>query len=133
MYEEKLKQYDTERKRIEDKLRNVEKVDKDFYMTAEYIIQLAKHSSALFRYSEYKERRLLINTALLNVKWNGVTLYYDYKEPFNLLAEMNQSTVRGTLVDVFRTKLLDLEKASLINSIKQIFHANYRETNYYKL
>lgn len=95
MYEEKLKQYDTELKRIEDKLRNVEKVDKDFYVTAEYIIQLAKHSSALFKCSEYEERRLLINTVLLNVKWNGVNLCYDYKEPFNLLAEMNQSTVWG--------------------------------------
>ena len=122
MYEGKLK-------RIEDRLRNVDKIDKDFYVIAEYIIQLAKHSSALFKCSEYEERRLLINTVLLNVKWNGVNLCYDYKEPFNLLADMRESTGWGTLVDVFRTKLLDIEKASLINSIKQIFNANYRETN----
>lgn len=35
MDEEKLKQYDTELNRIEDKLRNAENVDKDFYITAE--------------------------------------------------------------------------------------------------
>ncbi|MAT39114.1 MAG: hypothetical protein CL946_05875 [Ectothiorhodospiraceae bacterium] len=71
MYEEKLKQYDTELKRIEDKLRNVEKVDKDFYVTAEHIIQFAKHSSALSNSSEYEERRLSTNTVLQNVKWKG--------------------------------------------------------------
>lgn len=95
MYEGKLKKYDTKLKRIEDKLRNVEKVDKDFYITAEYIIQLAKHSSALFRCSEYEERRLLINIVFLNFKWNGVNLCYDHKEPFNLLAKMHESTGWG--------------------------------------
>ena len=60
MYEGKLK-------RIEDRLRNVEKVDKDFYVTAEYITQLANHSSESCRCSEYEERRLMINTVILNV------------------------------------------------------------------
>ena len=86
MYEAKLKQYDSELNRIEDKLINIDEIDKDFYVTAEYILQLAKHSSELFKRSEYEERRLLINTVLLNVTWDGVSLCYDYKEPFNLLA-----------------------------------------------
>ena len=60
MYEGKLK-------RIEDRLRNVEKIDKDFYVTAEYIIQLANLSSESCRCSEYEERRLMINTVILNV------------------------------------------------------------------
>jgi len=95
MYEAKLKQYDSELNRIEDKLINIDEIDKDFYVTAEYILQLAKHSSELFKRSEYEERRLLINTVLLNVTWDGVSLCYDYKEPFNLLVQMNESTVWG--------------------------------------
>jgi len=88
-YEAKLKQYETELNRIEDKLNNVNKTDKDFYATAGYIVQLAKHSNELFKCSEYEERRLLIKTVLTNVTWNGENLSYDYLEPFNLLAEMN--------------------------------------------
>lgn len=95
MYEAKLSQYDSELNKIEDQLKRVEKTDKDFFITADYLIQLAKHSSELFRCSEYEERRLLINTTLLNITWNGATLYYDYKEPFNLLANMNGRTARG--------------------------------------
>ncbi len=95
MYEAKLKQYDTELNSIEDKLKSVDETDKDFYVTAEYILQLAKHSSELFRCSEYEERRLLIKTVLTNVTWNSEKLSYDYLEPFNLLAEMNESPVWG--------------------------------------
>ena len=77
----------------------VDEVDKDFYVTAEYILQLAQQSSDLFKRSEHEERRLLINTVLLNVTWDGVSLCYDYKEPFNLLVEMNESPVWGSRED----------------------------------
>ena len=95
IYEAKLKQYDTELNNIEDKLKSVDETDKDFYVTAGYIVQLAKHSDELFRCSEYEERRLLIKTVLTNVTWDSEKLSYDYLEPFNLLAEMNESMVRS--------------------------------------
>lgn len=95
MYEAKLRQYDSELNKIEDKLKRVSETDKDFYITADYIIQLAKHSSELFRCSEYEERRLLINTVLLNTNWDGIRLSYDYKEPFNLLPEIKEGLIRG--------------------------------------
>ncbi len=49
-------------------------------VNAEYIIQLAKYSSELFKCSDYEGRRLLIKTVLTNVAWNSVNLCYDYKE-----------------------------------------------------
>ncbi|NIP31957.1 MAG: hypothetical protein GTO02_21005 [Candidatus Dadabacteria bacterium] len=101
-----MKQYDTDLEIIGDKLKRVDEVDKDFYITAEYILKLAQHSSELFKCSEHEERRLLINTVLLNATWDGVCLSYDYKEPFNLLAEMNQSTEWGRWVDKVRTYLI---------------------------
>lgn len=94
-----MKQYDLELDRIKDKLSKVEKVDKDFYLTAGSIIALAKHGAELFKRSEPEERRLLIQTVLLNVKWNGQKLLYDYAEPFNLLVEMNDRPIWGELWD----------------------------------
>jgi len=117
IYEAKLTQYDTKLNNIEDKLKSVDETDKSFYITAGYIVQLAKHSSNLFRCSEYEERRLLIKSVLSNVTWNGENLSYDYLEPFNLLAEMNGSPVWGTLADVLRTKILELNKSSFVNNL----------------
>ena len=98
-YEEKLKQYDLELNRVDAQLTRIEKVDKAFYLTAGYIIQLAKHSSELFKRSEPEERRLLIKTVLLNITWDGKKLHYDYLSPFNLLVEMNERPVWGGLRD----------------------------------
>lgn len=120
-----MKQYETELNRIEYKLSNIDETDKDFYATAVYIIQLAKHSNELFKCSEYEERRLLIKTVLTNVTWNGENLSYDYLEPFNLLAEMNESLVLGTLPDVFRTKILELNKSSFLNNINILVHQKF--------
>ncbi len=121
IHEAKLKQYDMELKRIEDKLKSVDDIDTDFYVTAGYIVQLTKHSDELFKCSKYEERRLLIKTILTNVTWDSEKLNYDYLEPFNLLAEMNESTVWGGLLDVFRTKLLEINNHSVINNIQYIF------------
>ncbi len=94
-YLEKLKQYDRELDRIADRLTSIEKVDKEFYVTAGYIIQLAKHSAELFERSEYSERIELINIVLSNVTWDGEKLHYDYNSPFHLLANLNESTSWG--------------------------------------
>ncbi len=47
-YEGKLKQYETDLNKIEDKLSKVDETDKSFYVTAGYIVQTAKHSDELF-------------------------------------------------------------------------------------
>ena len=124
-YEGKLKQYETDLNKIEDKLSKVDETDKSFYVTAGYIVELAKHSRELFRCSEYEERRLLIKTVLTNATWNGENLSYNYLEPFNLLAEMNESLLLGTSLDLFRTKILELKNSTFIYNLTntaQIFN-----------
>ena len=121
-----MKQYDSELDIIEDKLKSVDEVDKDFYITAEYILQLAQRSSELFKRSEHEERRLLIKTVLLNVTWDGVSLCYDYRNPFNLLAEMNGSTVWGAQPDLNR-RPLGPQPSALTN----LSYAHHRFNNSY--
>ncbi len=90
-YEEKWKLYDSQMKLAKDKMDRVEKVGKDFYVTAGYIVQLAKHSSELFKRSELEDRKLLITTVLSSITWDGEKLHYDYIFPFNLLADVQKS------------------------------------------
>ncbi len=96
-YEEKLNQYDVELSRIKVQLAKVEKVDKDFYLTAGYIIALVRHGAELFKRSEPEERRLLIKTILPNATWDGEKLHYEYLSPFDLLVQMNERPIWGGL------------------------------------
>lgn len=132
-YEDKLKQYDLELSRIEDKLSKIEKVDKEFYLTAGYVIQLAKHSTELFKRSEPEERRLLIKTVLLNVRWNGEKLQHDYLEPFNLLVQMNERPIWGLRLDrkdsgLIKPAVSDLATA-IIETKGAINHVNKVEND----
>ena len=95
LYEKKNKQYQSQLDEIERKLTNVQKVDRAFYVTANLIVELAKHSAELFKRSEPHEAQLLIKTVLQNVTWDGKKLHYDYLEPFNLLVNLEDSTVWG--------------------------------------
>jgi DNA invertase Pin-like site-specific DNA recombinase len=90
-YEEKWKLYQNQMDMAKEKIDRVEKVGKDFYLTAGYIIQLAKHSSELFVRSELEDRKLLIKTTLSSITWDGENLLYDYIFPFNLLADVRKS------------------------------------------
>lgn len=95
LYETKSKEYNKQLVAIQTKLNNVQDVDKSFYVTANLIVELANHSEELFRRSEPEEAQLLIKTVLQNVTWDGKNLHYDYTEPFNLLANLKDSTVWG--------------------------------------
>lgn len=130
-YEEKLKQYEVEEGRIDEKLQKVEQVSKTFYITAGYIIELARHSAQLFERSEVEERRQLIKLVLLNPRWDGEKLDYDFAEPFNLLANLEDRPLMGTMLDAFRTLVINLENSTIKDSIKNLFeHFNLQPIYY---
>lgn len=109
-----MKQYDNQTLEIEDKIKRVEKVENDFYITAGYIIELTKHSSQLFECSEEDERRLLIKTVLLNIRWNGEKLLYEYNSPFDLIVQLNEGTTWGRLWEEIRNSLMSYYLLELI-------------------
>lgn len=94
-YEEKMRQYDLDTVELDEKIKRVEKVESSFYVTAGYIIELTKNSSKLFEVSKEEERRLLIKTVLLNIRWNGEKLLYEYNSPFDLIVQLNEGTTWG--------------------------------------
>jgi len=51
----------------------------------------------------------------------GASLCYDYKEPFNILAEMKESPAWGPLLDTFRTQIVELNKQNFIHNIQKSF------------
>lgn len=101
-----------------DKMDRVE----NFYVTAGYIVQLAKHSSELFKRSELEDRKLLITTVLSSITWDGEKLHYDYIFPFNLLADVQKSSNGVDLLHLREhlIKFRNLSKDKIENTIKQL-------------
>lgn len=89
-YEEKAKEYDKLYKEVTDKIRSSEQTEDSFYITAKYVLELAKHSRELFENALDEERAVLINTVLLNIRWDGKNLLYDYLKPFDLLVDFKK-------------------------------------------
>jgi len=70
-----LIQYDSDLEIVEDKLKQVNGVDKDFYITAEYILKLAHHSRKLFQHSEYEESLKRVAKILNQYKTVAICIY----------------------------------------------------------
>lgn len=61
-----------------------------FYQTSDDILELAKSAETLWKERSPLERIELLNDILSNRLLNGVTVEYELKKPFKVLAEMNQ-------------------------------------------
>jgi hypothetical protein len=94
LYVEKAKEYDERLLQINQSVSASEQVDDSFYMTAKYILELARHSGELFERGDMLERKTLINTVLMNISWDGKKLVYDYTKPFDLLVNF-QNNLNG--------------------------------------
>ncbi len=86
-YTNKVSGYRSKQNEIQEKLNNLKKADEDYYISAEYILNLANRASALFKSSEPKLKRQILKLALQNCTIKDENLSFTYKNPFNVLAE----------------------------------------------
>lgn len=57
--------------------------DEEYYLTAQYLVQIASRAKELFAGSELEEKRLLLNMTLQNLRLDGKIVRYDWKKPFD--------------------------------------------------
>jgi len=60
--------------------------DEEYYLTAQYLVQIASRAKELFAGSEPEEKRLLLNMTLQNLRLDGKIVRYDWKKPFDKIA-----------------------------------------------
>ena len=70
-------------KDIERKTAKLRITDKDYYITAEYLLKLASKASQLFESSEPTEKRLLLKMTLQNPTLKGKKVRYNWIKPFD--------------------------------------------------
>ena len=66
-----------------------DKADKEHYITANTILNLAKRAREIFESSEPQEKRYLLNFLLQNVELKQKNLLYKLKTPFDTVLQAN--------------------------------------------
>ena len=85
-FEDKRNAYRTEQKLLQAKLAKLHMADEEYYLTAQYLVQIASRAKELFAGSEPEEKRLLLNMTLQNLRLDGEIVRYDWKKPFDKIA-----------------------------------------------
>ena len=102
-YNKKFEEYSIEQENILAKINKYNKADKDHYITANVILNLAQRAREIFESSEVHEKRHLLGFLLQNCKLKDKKLHYKLKTPFDTVLLASGCSEMWTLKVAFRT------------------------------
>jgi DNA invertase Pin-like site-specific DNA recombinase len=102
-YNKKFKEYSSRQAKIMEQLNMHDKADKNYYITANTILNLAKKALEIFESSEPQEKRQLLNFVLQNLELRDKKLEYKLKAPFDTVLLANNCSNLLPIKHVFRT------------------------------
>lgn len=82
-YNKKREEFRAKQKDISDKINRLGFADEEYYLTSEYLLQLANRAYDLFMSSEAEERRQLLKLTLQNLKLDGKKVSFELVKPFD--------------------------------------------------
>lgn len=94
-YDRFYQKFREEQDRVGAKLALLQQADDSYFVTANYLVQLANRASELFEGSEAEEKRQLLKLVLSNLKIEGKKIVYDLVKPFDTILSCANSTVWG--------------------------------------
>lgn len=86
-FKQRSTKYRIEQKSVENKLKNLRQTDEEYFINANYLLNLANKAPEIFKSSKVEVKRQLIKLALWNPTLNGVTLNASIRKPFSELAK----------------------------------------------
>lgn len=95
-YQEKWRK---EQKEAEKRLARIYDADEEYYITVQYLLELASRSYELFMGSEPEQKREIIQLTLQNLQIKDGKLVYDWQKPFDSIFESAKRLTWGDLVD----------------------------------
>ena len=72
---------------IDNRLVNLQKAEDDYYLTANYLLQLSKQAYELFVSSEMEQKRQLLKLLLQNPTLEGKKVRYSLIKPFDTIPD----------------------------------------------
>lgn len=82
-YSKKREEYRAKQKDISDNISRLGLADEEYYLTSEYLMQLANRAYDLFISSEAREKRQLLKLTLQNLRIEGNSVKFDLVKPFD--------------------------------------------------
>jgi len=82
-YNKKREEFRAKQKDISDKINRLGFADEEYYVTSEYLLQLANRAYDLFMSSEAEEKRQLLKLTLQNLKLEGKKVEFELVKPFD--------------------------------------------------
>ncbi|MBF0512017.1 MAG: hypothetical protein HQL13_06795, partial [Candidatus Omnitrophica bacterium] len=86
-FKERSTKYRIEQKAIEGKLNNLRRTDEEYFLNANYLLNLANKAPQIFKSSKVEVKRQLIKLVLWNPTLNDVTLSASIRKPFSCFTE----------------------------------------------
>ncbi len=84
-HEKKREEYRTKQREIVNSRARLHIADEEYYLTAEYLLELSSNAYELFKSSEPIEKRQILNLILQNLELTGKTIKFTLLEPFNTI------------------------------------------------
>jgi len=103
LYLEKVREYKTRQLEIAEEMKNHEKADQNFYITANMVLNLAARAREIFESSEVGEKRQLLNLMFQNLQLRDVNLSVQVTEPFKTVVDYKECPTNWRWRDAFRT------------------------------
>ena len=82
-YSKKRDEFRTKQKEISDRISKLGIADEEYYLTSEYVLQLATRAYDLFRSFEAEEKRQLLKLMLQNLELDGQRAEFEVEKPFD--------------------------------------------------
>jgi site-specific DNA recombinase len=82
-YNKKREEFRVKQKEISGKIASLGIADEEYYLTSEYLLQLANRAYDLFMSSEAVEKRQLLKLTLQNLKLEGKKVEFELVKPFD--------------------------------------------------
>jgi len=83
IYDKKYRELQSTQDKIKSKINNLHYADKDYFITASYILDLANRAHELFLSSEMEQKRQLIKLVFQNLELKDRLVQYKYAKPFD--------------------------------------------------
>ena len=86
-YDKLYKEFREKIAEMDTRLTNLQEAEDDYYLTANYLLQLTNRAYDLFVGSEIEQKRQLLKLILLNPTLKGKNLCYDLIKPFDTILD----------------------------------------------
>ena len=120
-----------EKKQLElnDRLKLLTSDNKDFQVTASYLLDLAQRAEQLFNESDKGLRQKLLEYVLSNIELKDKKLSYILNDPFRTVVETKKKSLAAhnsniwcSIVDAFQTSAIEQTNNPKLNSLVSLFN-----------